>query len=139
MIRVSSNLFPSLFLVCMLACSQNKKMASHEEYPDFSQHDMATQEPAITVCGGSRQSRARYHIVEIKQLKFLPAELSVQMGDTIVWVNCDIVNHDVTEESRRLWQSPSLAPNQSWQKIVTESADYYCSIHVVMKAKVIVR
>lgn len=77
--------------------------------------------------------------VEIKQMQFQPAELTVQKGDTVVWTNNDIVTHDVTEEKSKLWTSGPLAAGQSWSLVVKESADYYCSIHVVMKGKLLVQ
>ena len=79
------------------------------------------------------------HTVEIKQMKFQPAELMVQKGDTVVWINNDIVTHDVTEEPGKAWTSSLIPAGQSWSLVVTQSADYYCSIHVVMKGKLIVQ
>ena len=81
----------------------------------------------------------RVHIVEIKQMKFQPAELIVQKGDTVVWINNDIVAHDVTEESSKAWTSSLMPVGQSWSLVVTQSADYYCSIHMVMKGKLVVK
>jgi plastocyanin len=72
-------------------------------------------------------------------MQFHPAELLVQKGDTVVWINHDIVAHDVTEQAHKLWTSGPLAPGESWNLVVTESADYYCSIHVVMKGKLVVQ
>jgi len=77
--------------------------------------------------------------VEIKEMQFQPAELTLQKGDTVVWTNHDIVTHDVTEEKSKVWTSGPLAPGKSWSLVVTKSADYYCSIHVVMKGKLIVQ
>lgn len=79
-----------------------------------------------------------YH-VDIKQMQFQPAELTVQKGDTVTWTNHDIVAHDVTEEKNKTWTSGPLAPGESWSLVVDKSADYYCSIHVVMKGKLIVQ
>lgn len=81
----------------------------------------------------------RTYTVEIKQMKFQPAELVVQKGDTVVWINNDIVAHDVTEESIKAWTSSLMPVGQSWSLVVTQSADYYCSIHVVMKGKLVVQ
>src|SRR5678810_303164 len=81
----------------------------------------------------------KVHTVEIKQMKFQPAELVVQKGDTVVWINNDIVAHDVTEESSKAWTSSLMPVGQSWSLVVTQSADYYCSIHMVMKGKLIVQ
>ena len=81
----------------------------------------------------------KLHTVEIKQMKFQPAELVVQKGDTVVWINNDIVAHDVTEESSKAWTSSLMPVGQSWSLVVTQSADYYCSIHMVMKGKLVVK
>ena len=81
----------------------------------------------------------KLHTVEIKQMKFQPAELVVQKGDTVVWINNDIVAHDVTEESSKAWTSSLMPVGQSWSLVVTQSADYYCSIHMVMKGKLVVQ
>jgi plastocyanin len=77
--------------------------------------------------------------VDINKMQFQPAELTVQKGDTVIWTNHDIVAHDVTAEKSKLWTSGPLAPGKSWSLVVTESADYYCSIHVVMKGKLVVQ
>ena len=81
----------------------------------------------------------KIYTVEIKQMKFQPAELIVQKGDTVVWINNDIVAHDVTEESSKAWTSSLMPVGQSWSLVATQSADYYCSIHVVMKGKLVVQ
>ncbi len=73
------------------------------------------------------------YIVQIEQMKFFPSSISVNAGDTIMWVNNDMVAHDVTEEKNKSWSSSLLQPGKSWKLVVKESADYYCSIHVVMK------
>jgi plastocyanin len=76
--------------------------------------------------------------VEIKQMKFSPAELTVKKGDRVVFVNHDIVTHDITEESTRSWNSSPISTDQTWILVATESVNYYCSIHPVMKGKIIV-
>ena len=83
-------------------------------------------------------NRPHYHTVEIKQMKFWPDEITVKAGDTVVWVNNGITVHDVTEQPGNAWTSSAIPIGTSWQKIVTQSADYYCSIHVVMKGKLVV-
>lgn len=75
------------------------------------------------------------HIIEIKNMKFVPNELVVQAGDVVVWINKDIVPHNVTEQKTAAWASPLLKPGDSWKMPVAQSADYYCTLHVTMKAK----
>ena len=76
------------------------------------------------------------HVVEIKDMKFQPAVLTVHKGDTVIWINKDIVPHDVTGNNKA-WASRLLMPKDSWRKVITESKSYYCSIHPNMKGKLI--
>jgi plastocyanin len=78
------------------------------------------------------------HTIEIKQMKFSPDTLNVRKGDKVIWVNNDIVEHDVTELSKKEWASSKLAAGASWSMIVTKSEDYYCNLHVVMRGKIVV-
>lgn len=78
------------------------------------------------------------HIIEIKDMKYQPAELTVNKGDTVIWINKDIVPHDVAEINKA-WTSPLLMTGDTWKKVITKSDSYYCSIHVVMKGKLIVK
>ena len=78
------------------------------------------------------------HHVQIKSMKFEPAEITVNRGDTIVWTNLDIVSHDVTEEKAKSWTSSPITMGKTWKMAAQESADYYCSMHVVMKGKIVV-
>lgn len=84
-------------------------------------------------------NRPHYFTVEIKQMKFNPQELVVAKGDTVVWVNNGITAHDVTAQPEAKWTSSSMPVGDSWQMIVNESSDYYCSIHVVMKGKLVMK
>lgn len=91
----------------------------------------------IAGCGNYSTHNPQTHIIEIKGMTFQPDELTVNKGDTVIWINKDIIMHDVTEENKT-WASPSLASESSWKKVVTKNSDYYCSIHVVMKGKLTV-
>ncbi len=78
------------------------------------------------------------HTVEIARMQFSPAILKVNKGDSIFFENLDIVAHDVTEEKDKAWSSQVLAPGSAWVFIASKSVTYYCSIHPVMKGKIIV-
>ncbi|HUH33156.1 MAG TPA: plastocyanin/azurin family copper-binding protein, partial [Daejeonella sp.] len=80
----------------------------------------------------------RIHHVQIKNMKFEPAQLIVNKGDSIVWTNLDIVTHDVTEEKTKAWTSAPITMGKTWKMEAAKSADYFCSIHIVMKGKIIV-
>jgi len=55
-----------------------------------------------------------------------------------VFENHDMLTHDITEETK-LWTSSRLAPDSSWMMIANQTANYYCSLHPVMKGKIIVQ
>lgn len=76
--------------------------------------------------------------INIVQMKYSPADLLVHPGDTVIWINNDMVAHDVTEQKSNAWQSPMLQPGQSWKMAVSKNEDYFCSIHKVMTGKLIV-
>jgi len=73
------------------------------------------------------------YTVQIEQMKFWPENISLHKGDTIMWVNNDMVAHDITEEKSKAWSSSLLQPGKSWKLVADSSSDYYCSIHQVMK------
>jgi plastocyanin len=78
------------------------------------------------------------HSIEIRQMKFVPSELKVKKGDKIIFINHDLVTHDITEESKKAWSSSPVAADQTWTLVATESVSYFCSIHPVMNGKIIV-
>ncbi len=93
---------------------------------------------ALTALGGCSAvtDKPATHTVLIKDMQFVPEEITVKKGDTIIWINQDMVAHDVTEEKTKAWTSSMLADGQSWKMAVNAEADYYCSIHVVMKGRI---
>ena len=82
---------------------------------------------------------AQLHVVEIRAMKFEPAEIYVNEGDTVEFINKDIMVHDVTEAKDKLWTSTPLSSGDSYKKLVSGNVDYYCSIHPIMRGKVRVR
>jgi len=79
------------------------------------------------------------HTIVISAMQFNPAELTLQKGDTIVFVNNDLVVHDITQEPDKTWSSSNLSPGQSYRMAVRESSNYFCSIHPAMKGKLVVQ
>lgn len=89
-------------------------------------------------CREKQQRQPRLLEVEIAQMQFRPAVVTVLPGDTIRFINHDMVPHDVAEQSSKAWHSSPLQPGDSWMHVADCSADYYCSLHQVMKGKIIV-
>lgn len=79
----------------------------------------------------------RIDTVVIKGMVFKPEKLHVQKGDIVVWINKDIVAHNVTDFPENKWTSGTLKGGSSWKKTIDETFEYYCSIHPAMKGKII--
>jgi plastocyanin len=112
-----------LFAFCMISCMNPEERASPQ---------VKNTKPETGTIKGETDT------VVISGMKFVPDVITVKQGTTIVFINNDMVSHDVTEESTKAWSSKPLAPSKSWRLIADKSAKYYCSIHAVMKGEVIV-
>jgi plastocyanin len=88
----------------------------------------------FTGCSNAPQ-KAKAYTVEIKDMKFVPEVLTVHKGDTVIWINKDIMAHDVTEEASKTWTSGPISAGGTWKMEINDAAGYYCSIHSVMKGK----
>jgi plastocyanin len=75
--------------------------------------------------------------VVIENMQFTPATVTLHRGDTIVWVNRDLVPHTATGAA---FDSKSIAPSGSWTFTPTKAGrfDYVCAFHPTMKATVVV-
>ncbi len=76
------------------------------------------------------------HVVEIRNLEFTPKELAVAPGDTITWVNYDLVPHTVTADDES-WDSGLIDAQGQWETVVQADmhATYFCRYHPSMTAR----
>lgn len=84
----------------------------------------------------SAQREVKTYIVEIKQMKFVPDQIEVQEGDSIRWINRDIVAHNVADEASGSWRSMDLKTGESFIMKVNSAGSYKCTLHPVMKGKI---
>jgi len=75
------------------------------------------------------------HTVTVDAVKFSPADLTVKVGDSIVWVNKDIVAHTATT-LKPGFDSKMIQSGKSWRHIVKRKGElpYTCSYHPLMTA-----
>ena len=97
-----------------------------------------------SVCVGSAGpvAAARY-VVTIEQMRFEPPSVTVHAGDSVVWVNKDLVAHTVTADATakaKAFDSGSIAPGASWRYVVNQPGRhaYTCQFHPVMHGTLIV-
>jgi plastocyanin len=79
------------------------------------------------------------HTVVMEGFRFVPETLEVQRGDTVEWVNRDIVPHTATAAG--VFDSGSIAPQARWKRVMgkTGSVAYVCTFHPTMKGTLQVR
>jgi plastocyanin len=75
---------------------------------------------------------------------FVPHEMTVNRGESVVWANDDSAFHTVTsgfyDESDGVFDSNQLDPSQKFSHMFSEPGQfqYYCKLHPWMEGKVIV-
>ncbi|MDB5568478.1 MAG: amicyanin [Tardiphaga sp.] len=91
----------------------------------------------VTLMTGLVPAQAETIQVVIDKLVFSPAEINAKVGDTIEWVNKDVLAHTAT--ARDGWDVP-IAANKSASVVLKNAGavDYYCRFHPNMKGRIVV-
>ena len=81
------------------------------------------------------QRKPNTHTVSIEGMRFQPEALTAAPGDTIVWVNKDIVPHTATSKTGS-FDSKLIQVDKSWTYTVRTKGNfaYICTFHPTMKA-----
>jgi plastocyanin len=77
--------------------------------------------------------------IVMDKLVFQPAETQAKVGDTIEWVNKDILAHTATATAGDDW-NVVIAPSKTEKLILRKAGtvDYYCKYHPNMKGRLVV-
>ena len=79
-------------------------------------------------------------LVEIKHHKYVPAALTVPVGTTVTWVNRDDDVHTVISTAEKFRSRGMDTDEQFSQTFAAPGTyEYFCTLHPLMKAKVIVK
>ena len=78
-------------------------------------------------------SKVTDHQIEISGFAFIPKELKVNAGDTITWINRDIVPHNIFDSTHKKSISPDLATGETYTFVVEIPMLYECGLHPSMK------
>lgn len=79
------------------------------------------------------------HTVIIEGTRFEPAVMTVNRGDTVVWLNKDPFPHTAT--AKGVFDSHTIAAGKSWKyrARTTGTHSYICTLHPNMKGTLVVR
>jgi plastocyanin len=94
----------------------------------------------ISAYGTHALAEPKSHTVVIEGMQFSPPTLEVHASDTVVWVNKDIVPHNVTAMDHQ-FASKQMAPNTSWtfKAVKKGTFPYICTLHPTMKGSLVVK
>jgi plastocyanin len=97
---------------------------------------------AATWLSAGQAEAANPDSVDIVNLAYHPAQLTVQVGDTVTWTNNDAVGHTATSDpgAPAAFDSSTIAPSGTFQFTfdVAGTYAYHCAIHASMHGTVVV-
>jgi plastocyanin len=102
----------------------------------------ATQEqPAPEAEGGGAGGGGAATEVSMKDIEFDPAEVTVDAGATVTWVNDDSVGHDVTADDFKSGDPGAMQNGDTFEHTFEEAGtfDYVCTVHPGMEGSVTVK
>ena len=90
---------------------------------------------AVLVVGASVSARAATLQISMENLEIVPAEASARVGDTVEWINKDVLAHTATARNGDF--DVMLPPKKTTTFVLKKAGtiDYYCRFHPNMKAR----
>lgn len=84
-------------------------------------------------CAATARPSTTKHEIQMRGNSYSPRRLQVEVGDTVVWVNGDIVRHDAVREG--LFDTGELKGGEryAWVPADTGTIRYECTIHERMR------
>jgi plastocyanin len=84
-------------------------------------------------------AKPKRHVVEIRGFEYNPAVVHVMTGDTVVWLNHDVVPHTATAHDSA-WDTGNIGARVSASLVASAKGDqpYFCIYHPSMKGKLVV-
>lgn len=125
----------SILMIFAVACAQ-EPAAPLPPAPEPSKPAQTSQPPAPA----QTVQAAKTIQVSIKSFKFTPADVTVNVGDTVVWTNEDSAPHTVESTDGTL-RSDELSNGDKYEHKFTKAGkfSYICGIHPSMKGSVTVQ
>lgn len=89
----------------------------------------------VVACGAAAAKSSRLEIA-MRGNSYGPRRAEVTLGDTVIWINRDIVRHDAAKPG--LFDSGELMGGERYQWIPADTGlvEYRCSIHQRMRGEI---
>src|SRR5687767_9792997 len=85
----------------------------------------------VLLAVGAVPSRGATHLVRMDNFFFAPANLTVDVGDTVIWTNAVITGHDTVCQG--VWASPLLPRRGTFSftfNVTPRTYNYVCTPHI---------
>jgi len=95
--------------------------------------------PAVVFAGKPANAATQPNVVEIRNMKFNPPSLTVNLGATVTWINEDDAPHTVTARNA-VFRSAALDTKERFSHTFTSPGEfrYFCTIHPMMVGRIVV-
>jgi plastocyanin len=123
----------SCFLLAVAGCGGDDE----NESEDGGGGGAAQEEPA----GGSSGEAPKSVGVAMKDIKFVPASVTVSKGGTVSWKNEETAPHDVTADDFKSGAAGGMKQGDTFEHTFKSagSFDYVCTVHPGMEGTVEVK
>ena len=94
---------------------------------------------ALLLVASSAAAAPRTYTVVIDKMKFVPLPADLHKGDTIVWLNRDILRHSATAANHAF--DVDLPPGAAKKMVLTKSGTFpfVCRYHPGMRGMLVIR
>lgn len=85
-------------------------------------------------------AKPKTRTVVLRGMNFLPATVTVNVGDTVIWKNEDVVPHTATARNKS-FDSGNIDPGGSWSYVANKKGTfpYVCAYHPNSRGRLVVR
>ena len=96
---------------------------------------------SVTLAAAAKDDDTKAHKVNIKDLKYDPAKLTIKAGETVVWTNNDDKDHTVIADDGESFKSDNLGTGDKFRHTFDKKGKfpYHCQYHPRMKGVVVVQ
>jgi plastocyanin len=84
------------------------------------------------IMSAAGDGRAATTMVSVGTFWFNPTNISVNVGDSVLWTNVSLIGHDSTGRAG-LWSSPTLSSRSTYRLQFTNAGvfPYFCQLHIL--------
>ena len=93
---------------------------------------------AAAILGQAAAAYGQTHRIDMKSVSFMPAQVTVRIGDTLEWDNSDIVAHTATSKGAGF--DVNVLPSRKGSTVVKAPGtfNYTCRYHPNMRGQIVV-